>query len=535
MKIIQTHNMEPTKFDAWTQDQVYNGLDVCITADVLDALIPQMDDHTRATYAFSRELQGPVLEMRLRGCLIDAGRKVEVIDEFWELLELYESYLNRIVFEGVGMPVFNWRSNKDLSQLFYSELSLPTQRHGHSVTTDRGAREKLEIYPVATIIARLINTLAELGDKISVLRTEIDPDGRIRTSYNIAGTSTGRFSSSLSEFGTGGNLQNVEESLRSIFISDPGYKLAKFDAKSGESFIVGAIEWNQFHDDRFLEACNTGDPHTAVARLCWPNLGWTGDLNADKKLAEQPFYRHLSYRDACKRIGHGSNYLGGPQQISDETRVPVDIVTNFQRLYFKAFPAHRLWHEHCRDTLRRTGTCISLMGRKRNFHRRRLEEKTLKEYIAYNPQSSLADIVNRGMLNTWRHFKATGDPVCVMFQDHDATTWMYPEELEDTIIPVILKHLNVPVELADGKFLEIPYDCEVGWNKGKHSAEKNPDGLKKYSGHDDRDRTPQVGLLDRVFRKTHRAGARPGNLAKVDGNLGALRGARAKGLGQDHE
>src|SRR6266403_279501 len=112
---------------------------------------------------------------------------------------------------------------------------------------------------------------------------------RLRRSYNIAGTNTGRFSSSFSEFGTGGNLQNVEESLRSIFISDEGYKFAKFDAKSGESFIVGAIEWNLFDDPRYLEACESGDPHTAVARICWPNLGWTGSLEQDKSIAEQSY------------------------------------------------------------------------------------------------------------------------------------------------------------------------------------------------------------------------------------------------------
>ena len=111
---------------------------------------------------------------------------------------------------------------------------------------DRGAREKLEIYPIAEQLVKHINLLTELGDKISVLKTAIDDDGRIRTSYNIAGTSTGRFSSSISEFGTGGNLQNVEESLRSIFIADAGYKFCKADAKSGESFCVGAIEWNLF-------------------------------------------------------------------------------------------------------------------------------------------------------------------------------------------------------------------------------------------------------------------------------------------------
>ena len=130
---------------------------------------------------------------------------------------------------------------------------------------------------------------------------------------------------------------------------------------------------------------------------------------------------------------------------------------------------------------------------------KRIPEKTLKEYIAYNPQSSLADIVNTAMLNLWRLNIAP-----IMFQDHDAITFMYPEADEDTIIPLIKKHLVVPVELDRGKFLEIPYDCETGWNKGKWDKVKNPDGLKEYSGHDDRSRTPQTGLLDRILYRANR-------------------------------
>jgi hypothetical protein len=47
----------------------------------------------------------------------------------------------------------------------------------------------MEAYPIAQQIVRHINIMADLAKKISVLKTEIDPDGRIRTSYNIAGTS----------------------------------------------------------------------------------------------------------------------------------------------------------------------------------------------------------------------------------------------------------------------------------------------------------------------------------------------------------
>ena len=236
------------------RDMVYNGLDCCVTLDVYNGLRPQLDNITASTYDFSKALQAPTLEMKARGVLVDQVRKAEVIDEYYEIMERVEANLLRIVYEGVGMANFNYRSTKDLAELFYTELGISPIRKSGRPTVDRGAREKLEIYPIAEQLVKHINLLTELGDKISVLKTAIDDDGRIRTSYNIAGTSTGRFSSSISEFGTGGNLQNVEESLRSIFIADAGYKFCKADAKSGESFCVGAIEWNLFKDGRYLDA-----------------------------------------------------------------------------------------------------------------------------------------------------------------------------------------------------------------------------------------------------------------------------------------
>ena len=90
---------------------------------------------------------------------------------------------------------------------------------------DRGAREKLEIYPIAEQLVKHINLLTELGDKISVLKTAIDEDGRIRTSYNIAGTSTGR-SPQASQSLVLEEISRTLKNLRSIFIADSGYKFA---------------------------------------------------------------------------------------------------------------------------------------------------------------------------------------------------------------------------------------------------------------------------------------------------------------------
>jgi len=503
LKILNTSSTTPEDIpDQWTRDQVYNGLDVCITAEILDALLPQLDAHTGATYSFSKALQGPALEMRLRGVLVDQHRKAEVIEDFYAKVSHLERNLERIVLEGVGMAGFNWRSNPDLHTLFYDRLGIPTIRKGGRPTVDRNALEKMESYLIARPIVAHMSAMRDLAKKISVLKTEIDHDGRMRTSYNIAGTSTGRFSSSFSEFGTGGNLQNVEESLRSIFVADPNYKFAKFDAKSGESFCVGAVEWNMFNDGRYLDACESGDPHTAVARICWPELPWTGNLKEDKEAAERPYYRHYTYRFMCKKLGHGSNYGGKPSTLSQQAKLPITVVEDFQPKYFRAFPAHLRWQASVDERLRRDGQITSLTGRKRYFFGRRNDPATLREAIAYDPQCSLADIVNTAMLKIWRKGIAI-----LMMHDHDALTFMYPTTHEDTIIPQLLANLPINIPLANGRTLTIPYDCKTGWNKGDYDAKTNPDGLKDYrvGVSDKRKRSPQVHLLDRTLRRRHRA------------------------------
>jgi DNA polymerase I-like protein with 3'-5' exonuclease and polymerase domains len=502
-KIINTATTMPTDMASqWELDQVYNGTDVLAPRMVWDTIHPMLGPETSATYDFSRALQGPTMEMALRGCLVDQRRRTEVVDEFFDKIDTLERNLARIVLDGVGMAGFNWRSSADLKVLFYDRLGIPPIMSRGKPTVDRAARDKMMAYLIARPICAHINAISELAKKINVLQTKIDNDGRVRTSYNITGTDTGRFSSSFSAFGTGGNLQNIEESLRSIFISDPGYKFAKCDAKSGESFIVGAIEWNIFGDPTYLDACNTGDPHTAAARLCWPHLSWTGDLKQDKALADNkdaPFYRHHTHRQVTKKLGHASNYGGMPPTIAEQTGLPLELVQAFQPVYFRAFPAHQEWQLYVAQQIATRGFIVNLTGRKRWFWGRRTDPNTVRAAIAYDPQGSLADIVNRAMLHIWKqHY------VIIMFQDHDAITFMYPEAVEDELIPRIMADLVVRVPLANGRELAIPYDCKVGWNKGDYDPIKNPEGLKDYQGTEQRQREAQVGLLDRPIRRAHR-------------------------------
>lgn len=521
MKIIKTHLISPSDLKPNEKSYVYNGLDACITAEVLDVLLPQLDDHTGPTYAFSRALQGPCLEMRLRGVRVDARRKAEVIEEYFDKLERLDTNLTRLVEDGVGMYGFNWKSPKQMQELFYDRLGIPPMRKFGKITVNREALEKLDQYLTARPIVRHLMAMRDLWGKIKVLRTAEDADGRLRTSYNIAGTSTGRFSSSFSEFGTGGNLQNVEESLRSIFIADKGMKMAKCDAKSGESFCVGAIIWNLFKDSKYLDACESGDPHTATARICWPDLQWTGDIKKDKEIAEKPYYRHHSYRFMCKKLGHGTNYRGKPAQLAVEAMVDRDVVEDFQPKYFKAYPGILRWHATYERYLEVDGYIVTLTGRKRYFFGRRDSPDTIREMMAYDPQGSLADIVNTGMLQVWH-----ARDVTLYMHDHDAITVQYPEEMEDEVIPKLMKQLSVTVPLKHGREMVIPYDCQVGWNKGKYDEETNPDGLRDYiPGDGKRKRTEEIGLLDRPLRRTNRQPRIRADLEEVGSDLSNSGGA----------
>src|SRR5207245_8311537 len=99
-------------------------------------------------------------------------------------------------------------------------LKLPPVTQRGKITVNRDALEKLENHFLAQPLVSHILMLRDLAKKAGTLKSEIDPDGRLRTSYNIAGATTGRFSSSLSDLGTGTNMQNWQDSLRSLVLAD---------------------------------------------------------------------------------------------------------------------------------------------------------------------------------------------------------------------------------------------------------------------------------------------------------------------------
>lgn len=506
MKILSTESPEPPSSDT-ARLHAYNGLDVMVTLEVFNAIAPQLDEVTSKVYDFERALQAPVLEMECRGVLVDLQKRNEVSRLLSaQLAQILES-LQKICSEGLGLPPdFNPNSPKQLGELFYEVMGIPEIRkrgaNGMSRTVGIAALEKLKDYFYAEPIVNHILALRDIKKKLSVLATGIDLDGRIRTSYNIAGTNTFRFSSYTSSFGSGTNLQNITGKLRSIFTADPGHKFVSIDESQVQSRIVGAIIWNYFKDGRYLDACESGDLHTLVCKLVWPHFAWSADAKANRKIADQPFYRVDSYRQASKKLGHATNFFGQPPQLSRQIHVPIDLIKDFQQNYLRAFPGVRERFDYTRHLLLKQGYITTMVGHRRWFFGRRWDDSTLRDALAYEPQAVESWITNQGMMNFFRN----PSPMQLMLQGHDSLVIQYPEELEDELVPIAMKHMLIEVPLQHDRTLVVPVEAKVGWNWGEAYEEidgkkvlVNPDGLIAYKGHDDRKRqnAPTASILDR--------------------------------------
>jgi len=315
----------------------------------------------------------------------------------------------------------------------------------------------------------------------------------------VAGTKTGRWSSKESPWGTGTNLQNITKDMREMFIPDDGMKMFYADLEQAESRVTAYVSG----DEGYINACETSDLHTEVVKMIWPNLGWSGDPEQDRALADMPYYHQYSYRDICKRAGHGTNYGVSPHSLGRQIKIKISQATKFQLLYFGgviqldkvekwhkqdkeggfkelldngniigtgphaqlqipgAFPGIRTWHDKTAHQIQSTGTLITPFGRRTQFWSRLDDAATLRLAIAYVPQSTIGDLLNLGLYRVWQELHSQG--VEVLGQVHDAILGQMPTEQVDELIPKILNCMHNPLTVNKKEML-IPSDCETGVN-----------------------------------------------------------------------
>lgn len=226
----------------------YNCLDAVNTFECFEVLSGVIRSLKReSVYNFQmRELHAPVLKIVLRGCRIDKAARGNLSMDLFESMAKIEQWF----IDTLGQPL-NPRSGKQMKELFYGDFKqkeILNYKTGNATLNDEALQKLAQREPLLRPLVEAISDYRTLGVYQSTfVEMPLDPDGRVRTSFNIAGPETFRFSSSENAFGRGGNLQNIPgadksggflPNIRKLFIPDYGYVLIDADLEKADAQVV---------------------------------------------------------------------------------------------------------------------------------------------------------------------------------------------------------------------------------------------------------------------------------------------------------
>lgn len=497
---VSNNNLDLKPYNDDQINWIYCALDCALTQEIWSKISEELDDTTKGTYEFELKSLKPAMAMTLRGLKVDED-KVKAIKKPLKDKRLLLERMLHLFSQAVSGKDLNHNSPVQLKKLLYEDLNLPPvvsyAKGKQKISTNRDALESLaESYPRAKPFCRTILALRDIDKNLGVLASKRDTDGRIRCSYNVAGTETGRWSSRESPWRTGTNLQNITKDLREVFIPDTGKQMFYADLEQAESRAVAYLA----NDENYINVCESTDLHTEVVRMVWPNMGWTDDPKTNRAIADQKYYLHHTYRDICKRAGHGTNYGVSPHSLARQIKIKVSQATRFQLLYFGgvisstslerwhkqdpmggykelldmgekiskdtlkikgAFPGIRVWHNTIQKELIEKGSLVTPMGRRRHFWDRLRDASTLRAAIAFVPQSTIGDLLNLGLWRVYNELQQEG--VEILGQVHDAILGQCDIDKVDDLMPKVLERMHNPL-MVNGRKMLIPSSVEVGDN-----------------------------------------------------------------------
>lgn len=201
-----------------TQYWNYNCKDCCYTYEIavkLEELLKAAEQVPQ--YEFQMSMYEPVFKAMLRGVRIDQKLRqtmsLELMDVAAELERRLLVMSGNFKPEGSKATTYWFNSSAQTMSFFYDYLGLPKQinRASKRPSADDVSLSKLaEKEPVVAPICRTISELRSVNIfRKNFLEAPLGNDGRIRCSYNLAGTETFRLSSSKDAFGQGANLQTI--------------------------------------------------------------------------------------------------------------------------------------------------------------------------------------------------------------------------------------------------------------------------------------------------------------------------------------
>jgi DNA polymerase I len=392
----------------------YNARDTANTRALYDKMLPliEADENYKNTFSLEMSELHPAGFMQLQGIDIDIKEKNRLNIEFSTKMKEIESGLSTILKKEI-----NFNSPKQMQELLYVDLGLPTQYkrrksadEPRKITTDSEALENLYVKTQDPILKLLLEH-RKYTKILQFINTEISDEGKVHTSYNICGTTTGRWSSSKSiilDYGSG-NLQNIDHRIRTMYKAPRGKVLVQADYVGAEAHLVAHL----IQDHKLIKAFDEGlDVHIITASFMY-NVPYEEVTKEQRKVA--------------KGIRHATNYSGGPAVVAKKLGISMKEARIISDRFEAITPQLHTWHESIKRDLGANRTLITPLGRKRIFMDR-WGDQLFRSAYAFIPQSTIGDLLNISLCDFYEKWKDI-DSVGIIMQLHDAIyIWCSPED-----------------------------------------------------------------------------------------------------------
>lgn len=381
----------------------YNGKDCCVTREIWPLVERDAKQQgTWGNYQRHMRVMPSLLGMMIKGVKLDVRTK----DDLGRAFRGRAEEAKGIIQAEYGSDL-NPGSSSQLQRLLYGYLGLPIQYHHKTKkpTTDKDALNRLRKKVRANSDeGKVLSALSDYRkfDKLASTYAEmqVEPDGRVRTSYGFV--STFRLFSAESHFGGGGNLQNIpvrgEEGtmIRKLFIPDERYIMLSGDGIQAEAQEVAWLS----NDLELIEAFQSGeiDVHFLRARELFDipkEVPYNKKALFRSRMLDQEYSLYMLRRIA-KQVVHATNYGMGPIMlqnilIREEIYLELKVCKMLLAQAHRKRPAIQQWHQKTREEVRTTRTLITALGDKREF-RGRLNDNLFRSAYAYRPQSVVGRI-----------------------------------------------------------------------------------------------------------------------------------------------
>jgi len=386
-------------------------------------------------------LASVLYEMEREGFRVDRGILKQLQTQFNEQSET----LAKQIYESTG-ETFNILSPKQLGEVFFEKLGLPTGRKNKSgFSTDAETLESLsDRHPAIPLILeyRFITKLKSTFVD-GLLNVVSDENDRVRTQFNQCVTATGRISS------TEPNMQNIPvrtqqgREIRKAFVASEGNVLVDADYSQIELRLLAHISG----DAGMIAAFNSGkDIHRTTA----------------SEVFRVPFAEVTSeQRSAAKAVNFGIVYGISDFGLARNLDIPVKRAGEYIKLYFDRYPGVKSYLEKSVEDAKRLGYAVTMFERRRSMTELKSSNyntRSFGERVAMNMpiQGTAADIIKLAMVEVSQVLQKRGLKTKLILQVHDELIFDVPKAEADEVVALVhecmeqVVHLSVPLD-ADVK------------------------------------------------------------------------------------